>query len=69
MNTTLLTEASVDYSADNQSIPIGDHTIESLRFSDDGTAELVFTYLYKSDSSPFFEIAVPGIQFAMTSST
>lgn len=70
---TFQNEIAIDYQGSNQNISVGDNTIESLNFFDDGTADMVFTYCYKEYStgldSDDVKITVPGIKFSMNSST
>lgn len=64
---TIRNEIPVDYEGDNQDISVGDNTIESLRFMEDGSADLILTYCYKETAPQAYEIPVPGIQFKLTS--
>lgn len=64
---TIMKEIPVDYEGDNQDIAVGDSTIESLRFNEDGSADLVFTYCYKETAPQAYENPVSGIQFEMNS--
>ena len=64
---TMMNDIPVDYEGNNQNIAVGDSTIESLRFNEDGSADLVFTYCYKETAPQAYEIPVSGIQFEMTS--
>ena len=65
--TTVMSEINVDYAGENRNLPVGDCTIESLQFAEDGTAEMVFTYCFKQTTPEAFEIPVPGIEFSLTS--
>ena len=71
VNTSVNSSVSIDYEGENRDITRGDSTIESLRFNDDGTAELVLTYRVKQtngfDRSDDVEIPVTGIRFELTS--
>lgn len=60
----------VDYSGDNRDISIGKNVIEELRFREDGSAYLRFTFTFYQvgiGATPTIEIPVPGLEFELHS--
>jgi len=62
---TIMNEIPVDYEGANRNLSVGDSTIESLRFNEDGSADLVFTYCFKQTTPQSYEIPVAGIAFEL----
>ena len=60
----------VDYTGENRDISIGKNVIEELRFREDGSAYLRFTFTFYQvgiGATPTIEIPVPGLEFEMSS--
>lgn len=64
---TIMNEIPVDYEGDNKGIAVGDNSIESLKFNEDGSADLIFTFCFKQTTPQSYEIPVSGIQFELNS--